>query len=160
MALKEKIVQGATCVCQFGSLPDQLKVHTHTKHYINDSNGDSKLAATHKDIGQTFANNSFGTCKCQFGLFGYKKCQTIVTEWSGYYENEIYKPHNGYILVEDSKATCPIGGKDCISILKSGQIGEPIPQNLQSADPELQIHVNSLIDMTNYEMKLNHKIEL
>ena len=54
-------------------------------------------------------------------------------------------------MLEDSKATCPIGGKDCISVLKSGQIGEPTKKNLKNADDELQAHVNPVVDMRNYD---------
>lgn len=82
-----------------------------------------------------------------------KPCQAIVTEWSGYYEKEKYSPPDGYILLEDSKATCPIGGKDCIKIIKTGQIGEPTKRNFENADSELQSHVNPLVDVKNYESK-------
>lgn len=147
MALKEKVVQGAVCMCKYGTIPDKLKVLTQQKYYINDYQGSSKLAATHKDIGPTFEKNTFGPCKMQPTPGGYKPCQAIVTEWSGYYEKERYDPPGGYILLEDSKATCPIGGKDCISIIKSGQIGEPTKTNFQNADDELQSHVNPIVDM-------------
>lgn len=151
MSLKEKVVQGATCMCNFGTTPDNLKVLTHTKHYINDLQGTKKLAATNKDIGAaTFEKNTFGPCKMQPTPGGFKPCQIIVTEWSGYYEKEKYSPPDGYILIEDSKATCPIGGKDCIMIIKSGQIGEPTKKNVENADEELQSHVNPLVDMKNY----------
>ena len=134
MSLKEKVVQGAMCLCKYGTTPDKLKVLTQQKYYLNDHQGNSKLAATHKDIGTTFEKNTFGPCKKQPTPGGFKPCQAIVTEWSGYYEKEKYDPPGGYILLEDSKATCPIGGKDCISILKSGQIGEPTKKNLKNAD--------------------------
>lgn len=153
MALKEKVVQGATCLCNFGTTPDKLKVLTQTKYFVNDMNGSQKLAATHKDIGATFEKNTFGPCKMQPIPGGFKPCQAIVTAWSGYYEKEKYTPPDGYILLEDSKATCPIGGKDCIIILKSGQMGEPSKKNIDSADEELQSHVNPLVDMGNYERK-------
>ncbi|WP_313376611.1 DUF4280 domain-containing protein [Chishuiella sp.] len=160
MSLKEKVVQGATCICQYGATPDKLKVHTHQKHYINDHQGSTKLAATHKDVGATFEKNTFGPCKLQPTGSSFRQCQATVTAWSGYYEKEMYTPPNGYILLEDSKATCPIGGKNCISIIKSGQIGEPTEQNLKRADPELQCHANPLIDMTSYKVKPENKIEL
>lgn len=153
MSLKEKVVQGAICMCNFGTTPDTLKVLTQSKYYLNDYEGKQKLAATHKDIGQTFEKNTFGPCKMQPTPGGYKPCQAIVTEWSGYYEKEKYSPPDGYILLEDSKATCPIGGKDCIKIIKTGQIGEPSKKNFENADSELQSHVNPLVDMRNYEKK-------
>lgn len=153
MSLKEKVVQGATCMCNFGTTPDTLKVLTQTKYYLNDHEGKKKLAATHKDIGATFEKNTFGPCKKQPIPGGFKPCQAIVTEWSGYYDKEKYSPPDGYILLEDSKATCPIGGKDCIKIIKTGQIGEPTKKNLQNADSELQSHVNPVVDMKNYDKK-------
>jgi hypothetical protein len=143
MSLKEKVVQGATCMCNFGTTPDTLKVLTHSKHYINDHEGNKKLAATHKDIGPTFEKNTFGSCK----KMNNNPCSAVVTEWSGYYEKEKYSPPDGYILLEDSKATCPIGGKDCIKIIKTGQIGEPTQKHLQNADEELQSHVSPFINL-------------
>ncbi|MFC6268191.1 DUF4280 domain-containing protein [Frigoriflavimonas asaccharolytica] len=154
MALKEKVVQGALCLCKYGTTPDKLKVLTHTKYYLNDHEGTKKLAATHKDIGATtFEKNTFGPCKMQPTPGGFKPCQIVLTAWTGFYEKEKYSPPDGYILLEDSKATCPIGGPDCISILKSGQMGEPTKKNLQNADEELQSHVNPLVDMANIDKK-------
>lgn len=145
MSLKQKVVQGALCQCQFGTTPDKLKVLTQQKYFINDFNGSSKLAATHKDIGLTFEKNTFGSCK----KMNNSPCTASVTEWSGYYEKEKYSPPDGFILLEDSKATCPIGGKDCISILKTGQIGEPSESSIQDGDEELQSHINPVLNLKN-----------
>ncbi|AZA93211.1 Predicted chitinase [Chryseobacterium nakagawai] len=153
MSLKEKVVQGALCQCKFGSAPDKLKVLTQTKYYVNDNAGSSKLAATHKDIGATFEKNTFGSCSKKNNT----PCSAVVTQWSGYYEKELYDPPGGYILLQDSKATCPIGGTDCISIIKSGQMGEPTKKNLQNSDSELQSHVNPLMDMKNLDKKDPYK---
>ncbi len=59
MSLKEKVVQGAICMCNFGTTPDKLKVLTQSKYYLNDHEGKKKLAATHKDIGATFEKKYF-----------------------------------------------------------------------------------------------------
>ena len=147
MALKEKIVQGAICICKFGTTPDSLKVLTHSKHYLNDYQGSQKLAATHKDVGATFQANTFGLCTMQPTLFSYKPCQALVTAWSGYYEKVKYDPPGGFTLLEDSKGSCPIGGKDCISFVDSGQIGEPSLLNIRHTDSELQAHVNPMVDL-------------
>lgn len=160
MSLKEKVVQGAICMCNFGTIPDTLKVLTQNKYYLNDYEGRQKLAATHKDIGPTFEKNTFGPCKKQPIPGGFKPCRAVVTQWSGYYEKEKYTPPDGYILLEDSKATCPIGGKDCIKIIKTGQIGEPSKKNFENADSELLSHVNPLVDIKNFEKKLENKSEL
>lgn len=156
MSLKEKVVQGALCQCQFGTTPDKLKVLTQQKYYINDLNGSAKLAATHKDIGPTFEKNTFGSCKKKLNT----PCVAVVTEWSGFYEKEKYSPPDGYILLEDSKATCPIGGKDCISIIKTGQIGEPSKSNLKNTDDELQSHVSPFMDIKNYDKPRENKSEI
>jgi hypothetical protein len=156
MSLKEKVVQGALCQCQFGTTPDKLKVLTQQKYFINDLGGSSKLAATHKDIGTTFEKNTFGSCK----KMNNAPCSAVVTAWSGYYEKEKYSPPDGYILLEDSKATCPVGGKDCISIMKTGQIGEPSNSTIKNADEELQSHVSPVMDIKNYDKPRENKSEL
>ncbi|WP_027387245.1 DUF4280 domain-containing protein [Chryseobacterium gregarium] len=148
MSLKEKVVQGALCQCQFGTTPDKLKVLTQQKYFINDFNGSSKLAATHKDIGATFEKNTFGSCK----KMNNSPCTATVTEWSNYYEKEKYSPPDGFILLEDSKATCPVGGRDCISIMKTGQIGEPTESSIKKGDEELQSHINPILDIKNYTL--------
>lgn len=148
MSLKQKVVQGALCQCQFGTTPDKLKVLTQQKYFINDFNGSSKLAATHKDIGSTFEKNTFGSCK----KMNNSPCAATVTEWSGYYEKEKYSPPDGYILLENSKATCPIGGKDCISITKTGQIGEPSESSIQNGDEELQSHISPVLNLKSHAL--------
>lgn len=153
MSLKEKVVQGALCKCNFGTAPDKLKVLTQTKYYVNDHESSSKLAATHKDIGATFEKNTFGSCAKKNNT----PCSAVVTQWSGYYEKELYNPPGGYILLEDSKATCPIGGTDCITIIKTGQMGEPTKKNIEKADSELQSHVNPMMDMKNLDKKDPYK---
>lgn len=147
MALKEMIVQGAVCKCDYGTTPDKLKVLTQRKYYLNDHKGKSKLAATHRDIGSTFEKNTFGSCKKQNN----NPCVATITNWSEYYDKVLYDPPKGYILTEDSKATCPIGGKDCISFITSGQVAEPSKQNFKNADEELLSHVLPIIDMKNFE---------
>ena len=88
--------------------------------------------ATHKDIGKTFEKNTFGSC----AKLNNNPCQAVVTEWSGYYEKITLEDNKGKALLEDSKATCPIGSKDCITIIKHGQIAEVSSQNIKNADKE------------------------
>ncbi|MBB1546080.1 MAG: DUF4280 domain-containing protein [Capnocytophaga sp.] len=136
MSQKHLVCQGATCQCQFGNAPDKLKVHTQTKAFINEEEPQEKLVATTADVGATFEKNTFGLCQMQpLPGGGYKPCQAMVTQWSGAYENVTYEENNGHPLLEDSKATCPIGGKDCISIINHGQMAEITNRNLHSADP-------------------------
>lgn len=149
MAVKEKVVHGALCKCQFGTTPDKLAVLTHQKWYANDKDGKEKLIATHKDIGLPFQNKTFGSCK----KMNNAPCVPSVIKWEGYYEKEKYNPPGGYVLVEDCKATCAVSGTACIEFLKSGQIGQPTKKNMKNADDELQAHVNPLVNMKEMNKK-------
>ena len=132
MSEKHLVCQGATCKCNFGTAPDKLKVLTQSKRYINDKDSSEKLVATHKDIGKTFEKNTFGSC----AKMNNNPCQVMVTEWSGYYEKITLEDNKGKALLEDSKATCPIGSKDCIRIIKHGQTAEVSSQNVKNANKE------------------------
>lgn len=127
MSEKHLVCQGALCRCNFGTTPDKLMVKTQNKRYINDKEGVNKLMATHVDIGKTFEKNTFGSCS----KMNNNPCQVSVTEWSGYYEKITLEENGGNALLEDSKATCPIGSKDCISIINHGQTAELTSQNLK-----------------------------
>ena len=147
MSQKHLVCQGATCQCQFGNAPDKLKVLTQTKAFINEEEPQEKLVATTADVGATFEKNTFGLCQMQpLPGGGYKPCQAMVTQWSGAYENVTYEENNGHPLLEDSKATCPIGGKDCISIINHGQVAEITNRNLDSADPIKMDMINPFMD--------------
>ncbi|PST83472.1 DUF4280 domain-containing protein [Pedobacter yulinensis] len=139
MAEKHIVVQGAQCMCKFGSAPDKLKVLTHAKEYANDQEGSTKPIATTKDIGATFEKNMFGSCS----KMNNRPCNAVVTEWSAYYEDTILS-NGGKVLLEDSKATCPVGGKDCIEIIQHGQKAEPSAQNFANADKNVQAQLNPL----------------
>lgn len=146
MGQKHLVCQGALCKCNFGTAPDKLKVKTQTKRYINDKDGSTKLMATHKDIGKTFEKNTFGNCS----KLNNNPCQVTVTAWSGYYEKITLEDNNGHALLEDSKATCPIGSKDCITIVKHGQTAEVSQQNVKNADKNV---VGELCPMMDLEEK-------
>jgi len=127
MGSKHVVVQGATVKCKFSVDPsktDKLKVKSQSKHYANDKDGSEKLIATDKEIGQTLEKNTFGKCKLQPTNSDYLPCQAVITKWSNFYE-KVTLSNKGKILIETSKATCPIGGPDCISVDKHGQTGEP-----------------------------------
>ena len=148
MADKHIVVQGATCQCQFSVEPktDVLKVKTQSKHYANDKEGAEKLVATDKDIGQTLEKNTFGKCKMQpTGNGDFLPCQAVITKWTGFYE-KITLSNKGKILTEDSKATCPIGGPDCITIDKHGQKNEGSKQESRKSNDEKVTAVNPLAD--------------
>jgi hypothetical protein len=136
MADKHVVVQGATCQCKFSESPqtDVLKVKTQTKHYANESDAEKKLIATNKDIGQTLEKNTFGKCKLQPSSSGFLPCQAIITIWENYYKKITYQENQGNPLLEDSVATCPIGGPGCISIKDHGQKAEVTQQNQDNAN--------------------------
>ena len=148
MSQKHLVCQGATCKCNFGTTPDKLKVLTQSKRYINDKDGSKKLMATHMDIGSsTFEKNTFGPCKMQPTPGGYKPCQIIVAAWSGFYEKITIQDNSGHALLEDSKATCPIGGQDCITIINHGQISEVSQQNIKNTDKEVLAELMPFVDL-------------
>lgn len=138
MSEKHLVCQGATVLCNFGTTPDKLKVLTQTKRFINDKDGSKKLMATNMDIGSTFEKNTFGPCKMQpIPGGGFKPCQAVVSVWSGFYDKITLADNNGKALLEDSKATCPIGGPDCITIINHGQTAEPTQKNVENADEQV-----------------------
>lgn len=142
MAEKHIVVQGAQCMCNFGSAPDKLKVLTNQKEYANDKDGSQKPIASTMDVGSTFEKNTFGSCAKK----KYKPCTAVVTKWSGFYEDVILY-NGGNILLEDSKATCPIGGSDCIQIVHHGQKSEPSQQNKDNTNNVVQSQLNPMSDL-------------
>lgn len=144
MAEKRLVVNGAICKCKFAPAPDKLKVLTNNKEYANDSEGSQKSIATHIDIGSTFEAGTFGPCsKKPYNA----PCTSVVTEWSGAYE-EVKLQNGGNPLLEDSKATCPIGGKDCIEITFHGQTDELTQQNVDNTKPEVTSILNPAVDIS------------
>lgn len=132
MAEKHLVCQGAICMCKFGATPDKLKVLSHIKEFINDPDGSQKLLATTMEIGPTLEKNSFGACKKQKN----NPCVASITEWKDFYK-EVTLSNGGKLLLENSKATCPIGGAGCIEIIFHGQVAELGPQNEENVDDEV-----------------------
>lgn len=155
MSEKHVVVQGATVTCKFSVEPktDVLKVKTQTKVYANDKEGKEKLVASDKDIGQTLEKNTFGKCKKQpNGSGDYLPCKAVITKWSGTYE-KITLSNQGKALLEDSKATCPMGAPDCITIDKHGQKTEAGKQNIKNANPEIHNQINPMVNITDLQKK-------
>ncbi|OBW41050.1 hypothetical protein AB670_02640 [Chryseobacterium sp. MOF25P] len=150
MSEKHLVCHGATCQCKFGTTPDKLTVKTQSKRYINE-NGRKKLMATHVDIGPTFEKNTFGFCK----KMNNNPCQVIVTQWSGFYEKIMLEDNQGKALLEDSKATCPIGGPDCIEIINHGQTAEASAQNMKNADKEVLVEMIPFVDFLDEESQIH-----
>ncbi|MEJ5053401.1 DUF4280 domain-containing protein [Sphingobacterium sp. MYb382] len=152
MGTKYLVCQGATCRCNYGTVPDKLKVLTQRKRYINDKDGITKLMATHKDLGATFEKNTFGSCKKQPTVFGYKTCQAVVAEWTGFYDKITLTDNDGHALLEDSKGSCPIGGKDCIAIVQHGQEIVLTAQNVHKAAQEVLLELFPFAAVNNEDL--------
>jgi hypothetical protein len=153
MSDKHVVVQGATVKCKFSVEPklDKLEVKTHTKHYANDKEAEKKLIATDKEIGQTLEKNTFGKCKMQpNGSGDYLPCQAVITKWSGFYD-KITLSNQGKILLENSKATCPIGGPDCITIDKHGQKAEASEKHFKKTNPEVLKQISPLVNESDFD---------
>lgn len=138
MADKHFVVQGATCQCQFSIAQetDILLVKTHSKHYANDNKENNKLIATDKEIAQTMKKNTFGKCRNQPSGNDYLPCIINIIKWSGSYEKVIYS-NKGRALLEESKAACPKGTPDCISIENHGQTVELTEKNTKNSSPQI-----------------------
>ncbi|MNE99679.1 hypothetical protein D3C80_1983960 [compost metagenome] len=70
-----------------------------------------------------------------------------MTEWKGFYE-KVTLENEGQILLEDSKATCPVGGPDCIKITFHGQTAQVSKKNAENIEPEVHSLLNPLVDVT------------
>lgn len=79
---------------------------------------------------------------------GFKPCQAVVTSWSGFYDKITLADNNGKALLEDSKATCPIGGPDCIKIINHGQVAELSSKNVENADKEVLAELIPFADLS------------
>lgn len=155
MSEKHIVVHGGTVKCQFSVEPktDKLQVLTQTKDYANDKDGENKLIATDKEIGQTLEKNSFGKCKMQpNGSGDFLPCMATILKWSKPYE-KLTMSNKGKALTEESKATCPIGGADCISIDKHGQKTEAGKQNIKNANQETHNQTNPLVNIKELAQK-------
>jgi len=150
MSERHLVCQGATCQCQFGKTPDKLKVLTQSKRFVNDSSGAKKLIASHMDLGKTFEKNTFGSCS----KMNNNPCQVVVSEWKGFYEMVKISENNGNPLLEDSKATCPVGAPDCITIINHGQTATVSEQNVQNADDESLGILLPLVNLKELKSKL------
>jgi len=145
MAEKHIVVDGAICMCNFGATPDKLKVLSNQKEYANDMEGRKLYIASTMDVGSPFQNGTFGVCAKLRG-----PCKSAVLQWNGFYEKTTLS-NNGKVLLEDSKATCPVGGTDCIRILFHGQIAEPEKQNFKKVSPTIAKVLNPLIEIREME---------
>jgi hypothetical protein len=128
------------------------------KHFGNDKDGSKKLIATTMELGQTLEKNTFGNCKLQPTGNSYLPCQAVITKWSNFYE-KVTLSNQGKILLEDSKATCPIGGPDCIEIVDHGQKAEASKKSEKKADDAVLAQLYPFGDLKKEEGVLQIVIE-
>lgn len=154
--MKYLVCQGATCQCNFGTSPDTLKVKTQTKHFINEESASEKLIATDKEIGTPFEKNFFGSC----AKMNNNPCKVAISEWSNFYEAIELVENGGKPLLDSSKATCAIGGKDCIKIIDNGQISKPGQINIDNADEHVVSSINPLVNMDKTDDNVTFKFKV
>lgn len=141
MSEKHLVCNGAICQCKFGTTPDKLKVK-QTDYYVNDSNGSEKSIANTMDIGQPFEANTFGSCK----KMNNNPCKPAVTEWKDFYDN-VTLQNGGKILLENSKATCAVGGSPCIDITFHGQTASVTQHHAAKAEENKQSQLNPIVNV-------------
>lgn len=158
MSEKHIIVQGATVKCKFSVEPktDKVKVLSHEKHYANDGEGSEKLIATTKELGQTLEKNTFGKCKLQPTSSDYLPCEATITEWTDFYKNVTFS-NKGQILTEKSKATCPIGGSGCITVVNHGQKGTATKKDAKNTDDETASSLNPAANISGFNQEEDQK---
>ncbi len=61
--------------------------------------------------------------------------------------------NKGQILTVDSKATCPVGGPDCITVDKHGQKGAASKQDAKKVDEAAANAINPVADMSNFNQE-------
>ena len=114
----EYVVNGAICLCKFGTAPGFLKVMDNQVVYMN-----GKLAATDKTLG--------------------KPCTPSLVKWTGVYDGVSINSSSSPLL-GISKGTCILGCQDCISFQTTGQIAIPGMSQISNSALCLQADINPL----------------
>jgi hypothetical protein len=128
---KEFIVDGALCMCKFGTSPGRLKVPEQQFAYMNGG----KLTATTMSLGNAFYPPGFTVCR--FIPLLPKPCTPAIVLWTeGFRKLEI--GNGGYALTEKSKGTCASGCPNCIDIMLTGQFQLPGIGQILSAKAAFQ----------------------
>ena len=158
MSGKHIVVQGATLKCKFSekAQTDILKVKSQSKHFANDKDVSKKLIATTKETGKTLEKNTFGNCRLITVSGKCQTCQFSITHWDNPYD-KVTLSNQGKILLEDSKAACPVGGPGCITVVKHGQQAEPSKQNVKNARELLSNQINPLVDIVEFKKSLEEE---
>jgi len=142
MSEQHLVCQGAICVCKFGTTPDELKVDSQKKHFINDEQGAEKPLGNTKDLGQPFKAKTFGSCKKSNN----NPCKPAVTKWEGFYENVVLD-NGGQILLEKSKATCAVAGSACVEFTFHGQTAAMGNAQAKKAEEESSAFLNPMLNI-------------
>lgn len=133
---KEYIVDGAICICKYGTAPGRIKVENQRSAYMNSG----KPTATTLTLGNVFYPPAFAICKASWPP---RPCTPAVTLWqNAYMKLEIET--GGYALTDQSKGTCAAGGPMCIDIVQTGQIPLPGSGQMLSATAALQSEMDPL----------------
>ena len=111
-------VDGAVCMCSFGTAPGRMKVIDQQFAHIN---GQS-LAGTSMNLGFAFYPPGFAVCRASWPP---KPCAANVVQWSNTF-TKVKVNRIATLLTDQSKATCALGGTDCISFMYHGQIPMPV----------------------------------
>jgi len=126
---KKFIIDGAQCMCKYGSAPGRIMVISHQIMVVNHSR---KKIATSMELGSPFYPPMFGVCKASWPP---RPCSPAVIQWDNYYKgmriNLLSNP-----LLPESKATCSAGCPQCIEIVYHGQIELLGLSHLKSATAE------------------------
>ncbi|MDR2145967.1 MAG: DUF4280 domain-containing protein [Tannerella sp.] len=130
--MKEKFaVDGAPCMCNFGTAPARMKVTDQKFAHINGKS----LAGTSMNLGNVFYPPAFAVCRASWPP---KTCVPNVVMWSDTFTKAKVN-RIATLLTDQSKATCVMGGMDCIRFISHGQIPMPVTMKqsplLKQIDP-------------------------
>lgn len=117
-------VDGAICMCAFGTTPGKMRVTDQDFTHINGSS----LAGTSMNLGNVFYPPGFTVCKASWPS---RPCTANVVAWSDTF-TKVKVNGVATLLTSRSKATCALGVPGCIRFVNHGQI--PMPATL-SAHP-------------------------
>lgn len=126
------IIDGAQCICKFGTAPGLLKVNSHQLLVVNHN---SRKIATSQELQNTFYPPAFTSCTYNSPYI--KACMPAIIQWTDFYK-KMRVNGNAYPLLPESKATCAVCGVPCIEIVNHGQIEIPLPANSKNATIEHQ----------------------
>lgn len=118
-------VDGAICMCKFGTAPGILKIID--QHFVH-VNG-KKLAATTLNLGDVFQPPGFAVCRATWPP---RPCTPAVTGWTLPFE-KVKINRMASILTNESMGTCASGCPDCISFVTNGQFALPGVMQLKDA---------------------------